>query len=152
MAGIRSTNTGPEVCVRKSLHGLGFRFAHGHSGLPGRPDLVLPRWRVAVFVNGCFWHLHGCKFSKMPSNNSAFWSVKLSANAKRDRHNIQALIESGWRVLNVWECALRGSVAKIQFNERMLEVAAWIREQGRSVCCEISRSEISYLKGIDESN
>ena len=152
MAGIRSTNTGPEVCVRKSLHGFGFRFAHGHSELPGRPDLVLPRWRVAVFVNGCFWHLHGCTLSTIPSSNSAFWSVKLSANATRDKHNIQALINSGWRVLTVWECALRGSVAKSHFDKRMTEVATWIREKKKMICCELSRSEICYRKGVDESN
>lgn len=152
MAGIRSLNTKPEKLVRAALHRSGLRFARSSLGLAGRPDVVLPHWGVAVFVNGCFWHLHGCKWSKLPSNNSDFWSTKLLGNQARDKRNVQALIKAGWRVLNVWECALRGTEANIQFDQRVKEVAAWIRRPGDAVICDVSNAGIIYRKGFDASN
>lgn len=152
MAGIRSLNTKPERLVRTALHRRGLRFARSSLGLAGRPDVVLPRWGVAVFVNGCFWHLHGCKLSKFPRNNPDFWSTKLLANQARDKRNVQALVKEGWRVLNVWECALRGAVANAQFDRKIEEVVAWIRRPTGVVICDVSSAGIIYRKGFDASN
>ena len=152
MRGIRPSNTKPERLIRSALHRRGLRFARSSLELVGRPDAVLPRWRVAVFVNGCFWHLHGCKLSKMPGSNHEFWSAKLLANQIRDRRNVEALVETGWRILTVWECALRGADAKSQFDRWMEEVTIWIRSQNISGCCDVSGAGVIYRKGFDESN
>lgn len=129
MAGIRSHNTKPEVKVRKALHALGFRFGRKSSGLPGKPDVVLPRWKVAVFVHGCFWHQHGCHLSKLPTSNENFWFAKLSANKERDSRVSTQLLMDGWRVLTIWECVLRGRDAEDLFDSIMGGVAHWIREE-----------------------
>lgn len=129
MAGIRSSNTKPEIKVRKALHALGFRFARSSCGLPGKPDVILPRWKVAVFVHGCFWHWHGCQLSKLPGSNEEFWLAKLSANRDRDGLVLTQLQKAGWRVVTIWECALRGKQTENTFNAAMLEVAHWIREE-----------------------
>ena len=108
MAGIKSKDTKPEIVVRKALFAAGFRFRLHWSCLPGRPDIVLPGRRIAVFVHGCFWHMHsGCNNAKMPSSHPDFWREKLERNIERDKKNIDALIDLGWRVLVVWECSTR---------------------------------------------
>ena len=108
MAGIRGGNTKPERLVRSGLHAAGFRFRLHRRGMPGRPDLVLPRWHVAVFVHGCFWHGHaGCPYFRVPKTRTVFWTDKISRNSKRDRAVEAALRQLGWRVATVWECALR---------------------------------------------
>ncbi len=107
MAAIRGKNTGPELTVRRYLHAKGFRFRLHAVGLPGKPDLVLPRYRTVVFVHGCFWHLHpNCRFATMPSRNRRFWSEKLLGNRRRDRRNARKLRAAGWRVLTIWQCKL----------------------------------------------
>lgn len=136
MSGIRGTNTQPEVMVRRALHARGFRFGAKHSRLPGRPDIVLPRWRVAIFVHGCFWHLHGCHLSKMPSSNQAFWKTKLAGNQDRDSRAQITLISMGWRVAMIWECSLRGRAAREKFDTVMGQLAEWIREQPTVVAFE----------------
>jgi DNA mismatch endonuclease (patch repair protein) len=152
MAGIRPSNTKPERLVRSALHRRGLRFARSSLGLVGQPDAVLPRWRVAVFVNGCFWHLHGCKLSKLPTSNPEFWSAKLLANQIRDSRNVAALVGTGWRVLCVWECALRGADAKNWFGQWMEDVNVWIRSQDVAVYCDVSGAGVIYKAGFDESN
>lgn len=129
MAGIRSSNTKPEIKVRKALYSSGFRFAKISYGLPGKPDIVLLRWKVAVLVNGCFWHWHGCQLSKLPASNEEFWLAKLSANRARDDHVLSQLQEKGWRVVTIWECSLRGKHTEETFREEMRGVAHWIREE-----------------------
>jgi DNA mismatch endonuclease, patch repair protein len=105
MAGIRKEDTWPELVVRRLLHRLGFRFRLHRRDLPGRPDLVLPRHRTAVFVHGCFWHCHTCpKGTTKPVNNRAFWHKKLADNEARDARNRQLLEAAGWHVVVVWEC------------------------------------------------
>lgn len=131
MSGIRGRNTNPERCVRRELHARGFRFALHPTQLPGRPDIALTRWRVAVFVNGCFWHLHGCGLSKVPSSNRAFWLRKLRANRDRDEVAVLSLISMGWRVAIVWECGLRGARAQQQLGDAMDRLAAWIRGRNK---------------------
>jgi DNA mismatch endonuclease (patch repair protein) len=109
MASVGQRDTGPEMCLRRILHRHGLRYRLHDRSLPGSPDLVFPRFRTVVFVHGCFWHVHdGCKFATKPSSRKTFWKEKFEANRKRDRRNYDALAASGWRVLVVWECAIKG--------------------------------------------
>lgn len=107
MSGIRNRNTKPEIAVRKALHGAGFRFRLHRKDLPGKPDIVLPRYRAVVFVHGCFWHGHGCRYFKLPQTRRDFWLDKIMSNARRDRINEDALKAAGWTVFTVWECDIR---------------------------------------------
>lgn len=107
MSRIKGRDTGPEKRVRSILHRLGFRFTLRQVGLPGKPDVVLPRRRTVVFVNGCFWHQHaGCQNAVLPKTRTDFWVSKLTGNTDRDQRNSAALRRLGWRVLVVWECEL----------------------------------------------
>lgn len=108
MSGIRGRDTKIEVAIRKSLHGRGLRYRIDVRGMPGRPDIVLPRWKAVVLVHGCFWHAHDCGLCRIPATRPDFWREKLEGNAARDRRNEAALSKAGWRVAVVWECALRG--------------------------------------------
>jgi DNA mismatch endonuclease (patch repair protein) len=113
MAGIRGKDTKPELQLRKALHAQGLRFRLHDALLPGRPDLVLPRWRAAVFVHGCFWHRHdGCRFATIPATRPEFWAAKFQANVERDSRNVEELARQNWRVATVWECALRKNGAE----------------------------------------
>jgi len=110
MASIRSRDTKPEMAVRRYLHGLGFRYRLSPRELPGRPDLVLPRYKAAIFVHGCFWHGHdSCRLAKMPTSRVEFWTTKISATKKRDATETTKLRALGWRVAIIWECALRSN-------------------------------------------
>ena len=105
MSAIRGKNTRPETLVRRHLHRSGLRFRIHDSRLPGRPDIVLARFRTAVFVHGCFWHQHpGCRYAVKPTSNVAFWSEKLSRNVTRDAANRARLERDGWHVITIWEC------------------------------------------------
>lgn len=107
MSRIKAKNTQPEILVRKYLFAKGLRFRIHAGGLPGKPDIVLKRYNAIVLVNGCFWHAHnGCRYKKIPKNNSAFWEDKISKTVARDEANLQALHNLGWRVYIVWECEL----------------------------------------------
>lgn len=108
MAGIRGRDTKIEVAVRKALFARGYRYRIDVRGLPGRPDIALPKHRAVVFAHGCFWHLHGCRLTKIPATRAEFWTDKLQGNRRRDDRNVAELLEAGWRVAVVWECALRG--------------------------------------------
>jgi DNA mismatch endonuclease (patch repair protein) len=108
MSRIRGRDTKPEMIVRRGLHARGLRYLLHDRRLPGRPDLVFPKHRVVLFVHGCFWHAHGCALCKLPVTRRDFWKAKLESNVERDHQAIKALRASGWRVLLVWECALRG--------------------------------------------
>lgn len=124
MSGIRGRNTKPEMIVRKALFAAGFRFRLHRGDLPGRPDVVLPGKRVAVFVHGCFWHAHsGCRYAKVPATRREFWEAKLAANVERDRRDVARLLADDWRVLIVWECSTRPSGAE-KFLPGLL--ASWI--------------------------
>ncbi len=108
MAAIRGADTKPELVIRRGLHARGFRYRLHNRKLPGRPDLVLPRYRAVIFVNGCFWHGHDCPLFKWPKTREEFWRDKISGNVERDQKNQAELKASGWRVGIVWECALKG--------------------------------------------
>jgi DNA mismatch endonuclease (patch repair protein) len=105
MSRIRSTDTAPERIVRSVLHSLGYRFRLHKKSLPGKPDIVLAKYRAVIFVHGCFWHRHqGCKFCYTPKSRAEFWIAKFAGNVARDQKQRQALVDLGWRVLTVWEC------------------------------------------------
>lgn len=114
MAAIRSTNSKPELKIRRGLHALGHRFRLGwkykQKGkyLPGKPDIVLPAWRAVVLINGCFWHGHGCREFKWPKTEEAYWRTKILGNVVRDRRVREQLQSNDWRVAEVWECTLKG--------------------------------------------
>ena len=108
MAGIRGKDTAPEMLVRRGLHAVGLRFRLHATGLPGKPDLTLKRFHAAIFVNGCFWHHHDCHLFKIPATRTEFWKQKIEQNVVRDSLAQQQLQEMGWRVLIIWECALKG--------------------------------------------
>lgn len=108
MSRIKNKNTKPEEIVRKYLFGRGMRYRKNDKRLPGHPDIVLPKYKTVVFVNGCFWHIHeNCRYFKWPENNAEFWKNKLEGNKERDMENIQKLSEAGWKVIVVWECELK---------------------------------------------
>lgn len=108
MSAIKGSNTKPEIAVRQILHSLGFRFRLHRKDLPGRPDIVLAKYRTVVFVHGCFWHRHpGCRLASTPATRAEFWEAKFSRNVVRDRENYTKLMELGWRIIVVWECDLR---------------------------------------------
>lgn len=108
MSRIRGANTKLEVLVRKGLHARGFRYRLGGAGLPGRPDIVLPKYHTVVFVHGCFWHGHSCPLYRLPKTRPEFWKAKVDSNRVRDIRVSARLASMNWRVLEVWECSLRG--------------------------------------------
>ena len=111
MSRIHSKNTKPEELVRKFLFSQGFRYRKNDAKLPGKPDIVLPKYKAVIFVNGCFWHGHeGCRYFVWPKNNAEFWKEKITGNIQRDKHNHQLLANQGWRVIEIWECQLKRSV------------------------------------------
>jgi DNA mismatch endonuclease, patch repair protein len=109
MSRIRAKDTKPEMLLRRGLHALGLRYRLHRRDLPGCPDLVFPRHNAVLFVHGCFWHGHQCHLFKVPETRREFWLKKISGNVERDKRVIEVLRDEGWRVLTVWECALRGT-------------------------------------------
>lgn len=108
MAAIKGKDTKPEMIVRKYLFSRGLRFRVQVKKLPGTPDIVLPKYKIVVFVNGCFWHGHeGCKYFRLPKSNVEFWREKIERNIERDKESMKALFDLGWKVIRVWECELR---------------------------------------------
>ena len=117
MAAIKSSCTKPELYIRKILTAGGFRYRLNRKDLPGKPDIVLSKYSAVIFIHGCFWHMHSCHLGKLPKSNISFWQNKLGRNQERDVENIQSLKELGWRVLVIWECALKG---KFRIKEEVL--------------------------------
>lgn len=127
MSRIRSSNTAPEVALRRAMHALGFRFRLHSKGLPGKPDIVLPRYKTVIFVHGCFWHRHrGCKVATTPKTNTEFWIEKFDRNVVRDARTREQLERLGWRVIVVWECELRSAN----------QVAGAVRRVADEICPE----------------
>lgn len=127
MSGIRGRNTKPEILIRSLLHCKGFRFRLHVRDMPGKPDIVLPRYRAIVFVHGCFWHGHSCPLFKLPRTRSDFWSEKIERNRTNDDKAKKALLADGWRVGIIWECALRGAGKNIEGVAHSLD--EWLRSE-----------------------
>lgn len=108
MSRIRGKDTKPEMLLRRGLHAAGLRYRLHVADLPGRPDLVFPRYRAVIFVHGCFWHGHDCPLFRLPATRPEFWAAKIAGNRARDQRDTEALRAAGWRVLTVWECSLKG--------------------------------------------
>lgn len=131
MSGIRSKDTKPELVVRRGLHALGFRYRLHDRRLPGKPDIVLPRWRAAIQINGCFWHGHDCALFRWPGTRQEFWRSKIGRNVERDFEVEVALDRAGWRVLTIWECALKGP-GRIGADAVVIGAADWLRSDART--------------------
>jgi DNA mismatch endonuclease (patch repair protein) len=142
MSRIRGRDTKPEMTIRRGLHALGLRYRLHARTLPGRPDLVFPRYRTAVFIHGCFWHAHGCALCKAPATRQDFWRRKLAGNAARDREAIAGLHSGGWRVLIIWECAMRGS-GRTDASDLLGRAARFIRT-GRQTMLEIDGFSVCH--------
>lgn len=130
MSGIRGKDTKPELRVRSLLHRAGFRFRLHVQELPGKPDIVLPKFHAIVFIHGCFWHGHSCPLFRLPSTRQEFWQSKIEKNRWNDQRAISDLASLGWRVAIIWECALRGrgSIGEAAVLER---VATWLNSDGK---------------------
>lgn len=126
MSRVPQKATTPEMVLRSGLHRLGFRFRVTNKRLPGSPDLLLPKYRTAIFVHGCFWHRHGCRRTTTPKSNVSFWEEKFEANVRRDNLAVARLLDGGWRVLTVWECILK--TRDLTERDRAVNaVAVWLR-------------------------
>lgn len=130
MSGIRGINTKPEILIRKALHRLGYRYKLHDRSLPGKPDLVFPRYGAVIEVHGCFWHGHDCSLFKQPSSNAPFWTQKIRTNQLRDKRTLESLQQLGWRVMTIWECALRGS-RKRNLEEISNICSKWLRSNAK---------------------
>jgi DNA mismatch endonuclease (patch repair protein) len=126
MAGIRGTNTTPELTLRRGLHALGFRFRLHDRSLPGKPDMVFPRYHAVLFAHGCFWHGHDCHLFRLPSTRLDFWSAKIERNREVDGRADEALGQLGWRIGIVWECSLKGRTRR-SLDDVLGECAEWLR-------------------------
>ena len=111
MSRIKGRNTRPEMMIRRWLWAKGYRYRLHRKELPGKPDIVLSRYHTAIFIHGCFWHRHGCRATATPESRRDFWLAKFRENVNRDKRNIEALMNNAWRVIVIWECALRGETA-----------------------------------------
>jgi DNA mismatch endonuclease (patch repair protein) len=126
MSGIRSTNTKPEMVLRKGLHAQGFRFRLHDRKLPGSPDIVLSKYRAVLFANGCFWHGHDCHLFRLPATRTDFWLNKINSNRDRDARTYGLLRDQGWRVGVVWECALKGRT-RLPYENVIDMCSEWMR-------------------------
>ncbi len=131
MAAIKAQNTKPELWLRKHLHAEGFRYRINAKELPGKPDLVFPKYKAVIFVHGCFWHARGCHLFKWPSTRTEFWKDKLNSNKNRDMLQIALLESKGWRVLTVWECAIKGKT-RMPERELLKRISSWLTDSSPS--------------------
>ena len=135
MAGIRGKDTRPELAVRSALHVRGFRFRLHKRDLPGKPDLVFPKYGAVIFVHGCFWHRHNCHLFRWPKTRTEFWQQKIKANAARDREQRLALSDRGWRVGTIWECSLKGRT-RLPIDLIADRCATWLESEQKEMVVE----------------
>lgn len=144
MSHIRSTNTKPEEVVRKYLFSKGFRYRKNDKRYPGKPDIVLPKYRTLVYVNGCFWHQHsGCKYAAIPKSNQEYWLPKLARNIERDEKVHQEALEAGWSVIVVWECSIKRKRRK-----RTLETLAEYILSATDIACIHEISAMQEVQNV----
>ena len=124
MSRIRSTNSKPEEIVRKYLFSKGFRYRKNVKKLPGCPDIVLPKYKTVIFVNGCFWHKHDCPGFVWPSSNQEYWKPKILRNVERDKNNCRELSSKGWNVITIWECELKKKVFEGTMERVILQITS----------------------------
>ena len=122
MSRIRSTNSKPEEIVRKHLFANGFRYRKNDKRYPGKPDIVLPKYKTVIFVHGCFWHMHDCGRFVWPTSNEEYWKTKIARNIERDKSNVASLKQAGWNVLVVWECELKKKSAQSRLEKLVSEI------------------------------
>jgi DNA mismatch endonuclease, patch repair protein len=139
MSCIKGKNTKPELVIRSELHKRGFRFRLHSKRLPGKPDIVLPKYKAVIFVNGCFWHYHNCKLFKMPQTRTEWWRKKLEKTRSTDRVNIKRLLKTGWKVLVIWECSFASKKNYDKDNTKVVvdSLTGWLRG-------DINYHEIDY--------
>lgn len=130
MSRIKGSDTRPEKLVRSQLHRAGFRFRKNYRELPGKPDIVLPKYHAVIFINGCFWHFHEkCSNVRIPKTNTEFWKNKLLRNRQRDKEETERLLSEGWRVGIVWECSITGRNRSLKILDVSEEIALWLEEE-----------------------
>ncbi|MGL3211638.1 very short patch repair endonuclease [Bradyrhizobium sp. BR 1433] len=143
MAGIRGKNTKPELALRYALHRQGLRYRLHVATLPGRPDIVMPKYRAIVQVQGCFWHRHeGCSFATIPASNTKFWNSKFVETVRRDQRNVERLRDLGWRVAVVWECAINKEGGDVVATR----VARWLSSSRPSTEIPVASSVVALSK------
>jgi len=142
MAGIRGKNTKPEMMIRKALFARGYRYRLHDKKLPGKPDMVFPGRKAVIFIHGCFWHGHDCHLFKKPSSNVDFWETKIERNRAVDIRTVEALLTRGWRILTVWECAIKGK-ERIPFDVLIQLAVGWLEKPSGS-------DEIKGTKSVGE--
>jgi len=143
MAGIGPKDTKLEILVRNAMHKAGFRYRLHVKTLPGKPDLVFPKYNSVIFINGCFWHGHDCHLFKWPKTRPEFWRGKIEGNRARDMRNRKELLETGWRVMTIWECALKGR-EKIPLEQVIGAASKWLGSSGN--CTSIPNYRIEGSK------
>lgn len=127
MSSIRNKNTRIELTIRKRLWARGFRYRLNDLKLPGKPDIVLPRYHALIFIHGCFWHGHDCPLFRIPKTRTAFWKEKINTNKRNDTKHLSTLEKLPWKVMIVWECALRGKTEK-EIDNLVEKIARWLRK------------------------
>lgn len=139
MSNIRSRNTRPELIIRSGLHQKGFRFRIHYKRLPGKPDLVFPKYRAVIFVNGCFWHGHECYLFKWPSTRRKFWRQKILTNRRVDKKANVNLRKLGWRTLTIWECSLKGK-KRLPMDTVLARAERWLRSSRKTFSIECKKN------------
>ena len=142
MSAIRSKDTRPEMLVRRGLHRRGFRYRLHHRKLPGHPDIVLGKYKAVIFVHGCFWHGHECPLFRWPASREEFWKTKIQRNREVDRRALESLRRAGWRVLTIWECALKGR-GRRPVEEILDRIGEWLPSESEAAAIE-GQSPSSY--------
>jgi DNA mismatch endonuclease (patch repair protein) len=137
MSQIRGKDTKPEHLIRKGLFALGFRYRLHQRSLPGCPDLVLPKYKAVIFVHGCLWHRHKCALFQWPRTNAQFWRRKINKNHQNDQRNLVRLQSAGWRVMTIWECAVRGR-RRLELPKVLDKISRWLSSQRKQAEIAVS--------------
>jgi DNA mismatch endonuclease, patch repair protein len=147
MSGIRGKNTKPEMIIRRGLHARGFRYILHDKRLPGKPDLVLPKYRAVIFINGCFWHGHNCHLFKWPKTRPKFWLRKIERNREIDQTAVATLKGYEWRCCVVWECALK-SPSRLLEGDVVKRISKWLRSEKREITIRGGELVKSYGRSV----